>query len=85
MSDNPIPIRLYDQLKREPVDALLHSGLTEDQIRTAQSDWEPVRKHAIEQLHDQGASLEALPKHWGWDWTRKISRLGSKCPWFLWH
>lgn len=78
MSDNPIPIRLYDQLKHEPVDALLYAGLTEDQIRAAQSDWEPIRKEAIERLHDQGVSFEALPKHWGWDWTRKISRLGSK-------
>ena len=78
MSDNPIPIRLYDQLEREPVDALLYAGLTEDQIRAAQGDWEPIRKDAIERLHDQGVSLEALPKHWGWDWTRKISRLGSK-------
>lgn len=78
MSDTPITIRLYDSLKGEPVDALLHVGLTEDQIRAAQADWEPVRKQAIERLHREGVALDALPKHWGWDWTRKISRLGSK-------
>lgn len=65
MSDNPISIRLYDQLKREPVNALLHTGLTEDQIRAAQSDWEPVRKHAIEQLHNQYTEPREDQVLWG--------------------
>jgi hypothetical protein len=78
VSDTPIAIRLYDSVKRVPVDALLHVGLTEGQIRAAQGDWEPTRKQAIERLHSKGVKPEALPKHWGWDWTRKISRLGSK-------
>ena len=77
MSDGPTRIRLRDLHKGETVDALLHSGLTEDQIRTAQSEWEPIRKRSIEALLRQGYPLDELPKHWGWDWTRKISRLGN--------
>lgn len=72
-----ISIRLLDRHKGEIVDATLHEGVTEEQIRVAQAEWEPIRKRAIELLYKQGHSLEDLPKHWGWDWTRKISRLGS--------
>jgi hypothetical protein len=78
VSQEPITIGLYDYQKKEVVDALLHVGLSEEQIRAAQSDWEPIRKRAIERLHRDGVPLDALPKHWGWDWTRKVSRLGSK-------
>jgi hypothetical protein len=77
MSKSPTAIRLRNLHKGETVDALLHNGLAEDQIRTAQSEWEPVRKQSIQALLAQGYSLEDLPKHWGWDWTRKISRLGN--------
>jgi hypothetical protein len=78
VSQGPITIRLYDFLKKEVVDALLHVGLSEEQIRSAQNEWEPIRKRAIEKLHRDGVPVDSLPKHWGWDWTRKISRLGSK-------
>jgi len=77
MTSNPITIGLRDLHRGETVDALLHSGLTEEQLRTAQSDWESIRKGSIERLLQQGYPLEELPKHWGWDWTRKISRLGN--------
>lgn len=77
MTTTPISIRLLDLHKDEVVDALLHSGLTEQQIRTAQEEWEPVRKASIERLLQQGYPLEGLPKHWGWDWTRKIKQLGN--------
>jgi hypothetical protein len=79
VSQEPVSIGLYDFLKKEVVDALLHIGLTEEQIRAAQGDWEPIRKREIERLHREGGiALANLPKHWGWDWTRKISRLGNK-------
>jgi hypothetical protein len=78
VSQESITIGLYDYQKQAVVDALLHVGLSEEQIRAAQSDWEPIRKGAIERLHKEGVPLDSLPKHWGWDWTRKVSRLGSK-------
>lgn len=77
MSQSPTRIRLRDLHEGETVDALLHNGLTEEQIRIAQAEWEPIRKRSIEALLQQGYPLEELPKHWGWDWTRKISRLGN--------
>jgi hypothetical protein len=77
MTNSPIPIRLRDLHKAETVDALLHNGLTEEQIRTTQSEWEPIRKQSIEALLQQGYPIEELPKHWGWNWTRKISQLGN--------
>lgn len=77
MTTEPITIRLIDLHKGEAVDAFLHTGLTEDQIRNVQGEWEPVRKAAIERLLTQGYNLEELPKHWGWDWTRKIKQLGN--------
>lgn len=70
-------IRILDLHKNDVVDALLHSGLTEDQIRAAQEEWEPVRKASIERLLQQGYELDQLPKHWGWDWTRKIKQLSN--------
>lgn len=76
-TSGPISIRLFDLHNSEAVDALLHMGLTEQQIKNAQAEWEPVRKQSIETLHEQGHPLGELPKHWGWDWTRKISRLGN--------
>jgi hypothetical protein len=72
-----IQIRLYDRHRADLADGLLHMRLTEEQIYAAQAEWEPVRKLAIERLHKQGIPFEELPKHWGWDWTRKISRLGD--------
>jgi hypothetical protein len=72
-----VTIGLRDLHNDAVVDALLHSQLTEMQIRMAQEAWEPVRKAAIERLHDEGYPIDSLPKHWGWDWTRKISRLGD--------
>lgn len=77
MTTGPITIGLRDLHNGVVVDALLHTELTEGQIRTAQEDWEPVRKAAIERLHQDGYPLDSLPKHWGWDWRRKISRLGD--------
>lgn len=77
MTSATITIRLLDLHKDEVVDALLHTGLTEKQITTAQEGWEPVRKQSIERLHEQGYPLEELPKHWGWNWTRKIKQLGN--------
>jgi hypothetical protein len=77
VTSGPIPIRLLDLHQSAVVDALLHVGLTEQQIQQAQAEWEPVRKQLIVTLHEQGYPLEELPKHWGWDWTRKISRLGN--------
>jgi hypothetical protein len=74
---SPITIGLLDLHKNEVVDALLHVGLTEEQIRTAQEEWEPFRKEAIERLLSRGYTLDQLPKHWGWDWTRKIRQLGN--------
>ena len=71
------PIRLFDIHGRQVVDATLHVALTEEQIRVAQAEWEPIRKAAILKLHRQGCPLERLPAHWGWDWARKISRLGN--------
>ena len=75
MTRSPITIGLRDLHNGGVVDALLHTELSEAQIRAAQEAWEPVRKAAIENLHAQGQPLEALPKHWGWDWRRKINRL----------
>ena len=77
MTTAPIAIGLLDLHKGGVVDAFLHSELTEAQIRAAQEEREPVRKAAIERLHDEGHALDSLPKHWGWDWRRKISRLGD--------
>ncbi len=77
MTDASTTIRLLDLHKNEAVDALLHARLTEEQIRTAQGGWEPVRKASIERLLQEGYELEKLPKHWGWDWTRKIKQLGN--------
>jgi hypothetical protein len=70
-----MPIRLKDQRANKVVAATLHVGLTEDQVRSAQNAWEQERKDGIKQLLQQGWKLEELPKHWGWNWTRKISRL----------
>jgi hypothetical protein len=77
VTNGPITIRIFDLHKGVVVDASLHKGLTEEQIRRAQAEWEPIRKESIARLRDQGHPLEELPKHWGWDWTRKISRLGN--------
>ena len=74
---DPITIGLRDLHQDAVVDALLHSKLTEAQITAAQEDWEPVRKAAIERLYNEGHAIDSLPKHWGWDWRRKISRLGD--------
>jgi len=73
----PTTIGLLDLSKNEVVDALLYTGLTEEQIGIAQAEWEPVRKTSIERLLKEGHPLEELPKHWGWDWTRKIRQLGN--------
>ena len=78
MSKSPIPVRIYDRDKVENADALLHIGLTEEQLYAAQAEWEPLRKSSIERLVKQGVPLERVPGHWGWDWTRKVSRLGDK-------
>lgn len=77
MTSAPTTIRLLDLHKDEVVDALLHTGLTEGQIRTAQEEWEPIRKASIERLLKEGYPLGELPRHWGWDWTRKIKQLGN--------
>ncbi|MDI3467792.1 MAG: hypothetical protein OJF50_006613 [Nitrospira sp.] len=70
-------IRLLDLHTKNTVDALLHEGLTEEQIRAAQTEWEPIRKKAIEALYKQGVPMKDLPKHWGWDWTKKMRQLGD--------
>jgi hypothetical protein len=75
VSSKAVQVRLWDRRKGSAVDAILHIGLTEDQIRDTQSKWEPLRKAAIRGLLNEGMSIDRLPKHWGWDWTRKISRL----------
>lgn len=77
MTTAPTPIRLVDLHTNQVVDAILHTGLTEEQIRDAQGLWEPIRKASIQRLLTEGYKLEDLPKHWGWDWTRKIQRLGN--------
>lgn len=77
MTTSPLTIRLRDLHQEKVVDALLHVGLTDAQIRQAQQEWEPIRKQSIAALHQQGRPVGELPKHWGWDWTRKISRLGN--------
>jgi len=77
VTDGPISIKLVDLHKGAVVDAVLHVGLTDEQIRRAQPEWEPVRKESIARLHDEGHPLEEPPKHWGWDSTRQISRLGN--------
>jgi hypothetical protein len=77
VTDGPISIKLVDLHKDAVVNAVLHVGLSDEQIRRAQAEWEPVRKESIARLHNEGHPLEELPKHWGWDWTRKISRLGN--------
>ena len=46
MTSGPISIRLVDLHNSEAVDALLHVGLTEQQIRNAQTEWEPIRKQS---------------------------------------
>ena len=28
-------------------------------------------------MYNEGHAIDSLPKHWGWDWRRKISRLGD--------
>jgi hypothetical protein len=77
LSSQPLTIRLKDQKQAQPVDAMLHVGLTESQVRDAQAEWEPIRKTSIKRLLDEGFTMDELPKHWGWDWTRKISRLNN--------
>ena len=78
MSQSSIPVRIFDRHKAETVDALLYIGLTEEQIYATQGEWESLRKSSIARLLEQGIPKENLPKHWGWDWTRKISRLSDK-------
>lgn len=75
MSAQTRTIRLLDYRQDATVDATLHVGLTEDQLVAAQAEWEPVRKTSIKRLYDEGVPLDKLPKHFGWDWRRKISRL----------
>lgn len=77
MTQSSTTIGLLDLHEDKVVDALLYAGLTEEQIRTAQAEWEPIRKASIERLLKDGHPLEELPKHWGWDWTRKIRQLGN--------
>jgi len=54
----PTTIGLLDLSKNEVVDALLYTGLTEEQIGIAQAEWEPVRKTSIERLLKEGHPLE---------------------------
>lgn len=75
MSAHSVSIRLKDQRRNEPVDAILHEGLSDQEVTEAQEAWEPIRKSAIERLLHEGWKLDQLPKHYGWDWTRKINRL----------
>lgn len=77
MSRHSIPIRLQDLRQGQPVNATLLVGLSDQEVTDAQLAWEPVRKQAIETLYAQGWSPDQLPKHYGWDWRRKISRLAD--------
>ena len=60
MITKPNAIGLFDFHQGEVVDAFLHTGLSEEQIRAAQEQWEPIRKAAIERLLEQGYNLDQL-------------------------
>jgi GNAT superfamily N-acetyltransferase len=70
-------IRILRATNGELVEALLHLGVTPEQLAKAESKWKPARYQAVLDLLGAGTPREQIPEHWHWDWATKVGQAGT--------
>ncbi len=70
-----IPVQLFDNARKEPVEAELFDEVTIEHFLETQREWRPLVIKAAKIMLQNGAPHEGLPRHFHWDWSNKESDL----------
>ena len=70
-----VPVQIVDCATKRLVEAELLDEITLDHFLETQREWRPVGLAATEQLINEGAPSETLPRHFHWDWSSKEAEL----------
>jgi hypothetical protein len=75
MSVHPIELLDLRSGKKVPIGAVLHDGVSAEQLIAAEKQWKVARFELVFNLMKSGRPESDFPQHWRWDWSKKAPQL----------
>jgi GNAT superfamily N-acetyltransferase len=75
MSTHPTQIVDLRSGAKAPIGAVLHDGVSAEQLLAAEKDWKVARYQIVFELIKKGRPATEFPQHWRWDWSKKAPQL----------
>ena len=70
------PVRLKDRQTGELREAVLLESLGEEEVESAEAEWQPFLQRELTRLRASGMSNVNWPQHGHWDWRKKHQAVG---------